>query len=38
MQLFSLPTFGKLLAICAVGVPLVLGGAYAYKKVTDVEW
>jgi hypothetical protein len=33
-----MPTFGKLLAVLTVAVPVVVAGGYAYKRVAGVPW
>lgn len=38
MQVFTLPVYGKLLAMVAVGAPLVLLGAIAYRRTTGSDW
>jgi hypothetical protein len=37
-QLFSMPTTGKLLAVLAVAVPVLLVGGLAYKAAMKCSW
>jgi hypothetical protein len=37
-QLFSMPTTGKLLAVLAVAVPVLLAGGFAYKRAMGCTW
>jgi hypothetical protein len=38
MLLFRLPTWGKLLALILVGLPIVLLGSWLLMGVTDMAW
>ncbi|GBF96827.1 hypothetical protein Rsub_09683 [Raphidocelis subcapitata] len=38
LQLFSMPTTGKLLAVLAVAVPVLLVGGLAYKAAMNCTW
>ncbi|GBF95117.1 ion channel POLLUX [Raphidocelis subcapitata] len=38
LQLFAMPTVGKLMAVLAVAVPVVLAGGFAYKRAMGVPW